>query len=77
MAPVKPVPVSVTMVPPLVSAVFGLTAVTVAVLFLLSLFLSPLAAAIPAYATAPALVPDLPSAGAKRTHLPRWRYQTV
>ncbi len=34
----------------------GLTAVTVAVLFLLSLFLSPLAAAIPAYATAPALI---------------------
>jgi len=34
----------------------GLTAVTVAVLFLLSLFLSPLAAAVPAYATAPALV---------------------
>ena len=34
----------------------GLTAVTVAVLFLLSLFLSPLAATIPAYATAPALV---------------------
>ncbi len=34
----------------------GLTAVTVAVLFLLSLFLSPLAEAVPAYATAPALV---------------------
>ncbi|HEY8949498.1 MAG TPA: NCS2 family permease [Rhizomicrobium sp.] len=34
----------------------GLTAVVVAILFLLSLFLSPLAAAIPAYATAPALV---------------------
>jgi AGZA family xanthine/uracil permease-like MFS transporter len=34
----------------------GLTAVVVAALFLLSLFLSPLAAAIPAYATAPALV---------------------
>ena len=34
----------------------GLTAVIVAILFLLSLFLSPLASAIPAYATAPALV---------------------
>ncbi len=34
----------------------GLAAVTVAVLFLLSLFLSPLAAAVPAFATAPALV---------------------
>ncbi len=34
----------------------GLTAVTVAVLFLLSLFLSPLAGTIPAYATAPALL---------------------
>ncbi|HTQ12431.1 MAG TPA: NCS2 family permease [Rhizomicrobium sp.] len=34
----------------------GLTAVTVALLFLLSLFLAPLAAAIPAYATAPALI---------------------
>lgn len=34
----------------------GLTAVVVAVLFLLSLFLSPLAAAVPTYATAPALV---------------------
>lgn len=34
----------------------GLTAVVVAALFLLSLFLSPLAGAIPAYATAPALV---------------------
>ena len=34
----------------------GLTAVTVAVLFLLSLFLSPLAGTIPAYATAPALM---------------------
>ena len=34
----------------------GLTAVTVAVLFLASLFLSPLAAAVPAYSTAPALV---------------------
>jgi AGZA family xanthine/uracil permease-like MFS transporter len=34
----------------------GLTAVVVGVLFLLSLFLSPLAAAVPAYATAPALV---------------------
>ncbi len=34
----------------------GLTAVTVAALFLLALFLSPLAASIPAYATAPALV---------------------
>ncbi len=33
----------------------GLTAVVVAVLFLLSLFLSPLAGTIPAYATAPAL----------------------
>ncbi|MDP6263550.1 MAG: NCS2 family permease, partial [Rhodospirillales bacterium] len=34
----------------------GLTAVSVAVLFLLSLFLAPLAKTIPAYATAPALV---------------------
>ena len=34
----------------------GLTALTVAVLFLLTLFLAPLATAIPAYATAPALV---------------------
>ncbi len=34
----------------------GLTAVTVASLFLLSLFLSPLAATIPLYATAPALL---------------------
>ena len=34
----------------------GLTAIVVAVLFLLALFLSPLAAAVPAYATAPALV---------------------
>lgn len=34
----------------------GLTAMTVAVLFLLSLFLSPLFMAIPAFATAPALV---------------------
>lgn len=34
----------------------GLAAVVVAVLFLLSLFLSPLAGAVPAYATAPALV---------------------
>ncbi|MCB9948537.1 MAG: NCS2 family permease [Rhodospirillaceae bacterium] len=34
----------------------GLTAVTVAVLFLLTLFFSPLATSIPAYATAPALV---------------------
>ena len=34
----------------------GLTAVVVAVLFLVSLFLSPLAGAVPAYATAPALV---------------------
>jgi len=34
----------------------GLTAVTVAVLFLLCLFLAPLAGTIPAYATAPALV---------------------
>lgn len=34
----------------------GLTAVTVAALFLLALFLSPLAASIPAHATAPALV---------------------
>lgn len=33
----------------------GLTAVVVGVLFLLSLFLSPLAGTIPAYATAPAL----------------------
>lgn len=34
----------------------GLTAITVAVLFLLSLFLSPIFMAIPAFATAPALV---------------------
>ncbi len=34
----------------------GLAAVVVAILFLLSLFLSPLAAAVPAFATAPALV---------------------
>src|SRR5690606_1623294 len=34
----------------------GLTAVVVAVLFLLALFFSPLAASIPGYATAPALV---------------------
>ncbi|MBV9992515.1 MAG: NCS2 family permease [Alphaproteobacteria bacterium] len=34
----------------------GLTAVTVAVLFLLTLFFAPLAAAVPAFATAPALV---------------------
>lgn len=34
----------------------GLTAVTVAVLFLLSLFLSPLATTVPGYATAPALL---------------------
>ena len=34
----------------------GLTAVVVAVLFLASIFLSPLAAAVPAYATAPALI---------------------
>ena len=34
----------------------GLTAVTVAVLFLLCLFLSPLAATVPAWATAPALL---------------------
>ncbi|GAB4194244.1 MAG: solute carrier family 23 protein [Thalassobaculales bacterium] len=34
----------------------GLTAVVVAVLFLLALFLAPLAASIPAYATAPALL---------------------
>jgi AGZA family xanthine/uracil permease-like MFS transporter len=34
----------------------GLTALTVAVLFLLALFLAPLAGSIPAYATAPALV---------------------
>jgi AGZA family xanthine/uracil permease-like MFS transporter len=34
----------------------GLTAVVVAVLFLVSLFFSPLAGAVPAYATAPALV---------------------
>ena len=34
----------------------GLTAVVVAILFLLSLFLAPLAGAVPAYATAPALV---------------------
>ena len=34
----------------------GLTAVTVAVLFLLSMFLSPIFMAIPAFATAPALI---------------------
>jgi len=34
----------------------GLTALTVAVLFLLTLFLAPLATSIPAFATAPALV---------------------
>ncbi|MCB2099915.1 MAG: NCS2 family permease [Rhodobacterales bacterium] len=34
----------------------GLTAITVAVLFLLCLFLAPLAGTVPAYATAPALV---------------------
>src|SRR5690606_18676257 len=34
----------------------GLTALVVAVLFLLSLFLAPLASAVPAYATAPALL---------------------
>jgi AGZA family xanthine/uracil permease-like MFS transporter len=34
----------------------GLVAVTVGILFLLSLFLAPLAGAVPAYATAPALV---------------------
>lgn len=34
----------------------GLTAITVAFLFLLALFLSPIALAIPAYATAPALI---------------------
>ena len=34
----------------------GLTALTVAVLFLLTLFLAPLATSIPGYATAPALV---------------------
>jgi AGZA family xanthine/uracil permease-like MFS transporter len=34
----------------------GLTAVTVAVLFLLCLFISPLAGSVPAYATAPALL---------------------
>ena len=34
----------------------GLTAVTVAVLFLLAMFLAPLAGSIPAYATAPALL---------------------
>jgi len=34
----------------------GLTAVTVAVLFILSLFISPLAKSIPAFATAPALI---------------------
>ena len=34
----------------------GLTAVTVAVLFLLTLFFAPVATAIPAFATAPALV---------------------
>ena len=34
----------------------GLTAVTTGVLFLISIFLSPLAAAVPAVATAPALI---------------------
>jgi len=34
----------------------GLTAVTVALLFLVALLLSPLASAVPAYATAPALL---------------------
>lgn len=34
----------------------GLTALTVAILFLLSLFLAPLAGSVPAYATAPALL---------------------
>jgi len=34
----------------------GLTALVVAALFLLSLFFAPLAAAVPAYATAPALI---------------------
>jgi adenine/guanine/hypoxanthine permease len=34
----------------------GLTAVTVAILFLLCLFISPLAGSVPAYATAPALL---------------------
>ncbi|MGB3289071.1 MAG: NCS2 family permease [Burkholderiaceae bacterium] len=34
----------------------GLTALTIAVLFLLSLFLAPLAGSVPAYATAPALL---------------------
>lgn len=34
----------------------GLTAVVVAILFLLALFFSPLAGSIPAYATAPALI---------------------
>ncbi len=34
----------------------GLTALTVAILFILALFLSPLAGAVPAYATAPALL---------------------
>jgi AGZA family xanthine/uracil permease-like MFS transporter len=34
----------------------GLTAVTVAVLFLLTLFFSPLAQSVPSYATAPALL---------------------
>jgi AGZA family xanthine/uracil permease-like MFS transporter len=34
----------------------GLTALTIAALFLLSLFLAPLAGAVPAYATAPALL---------------------
>jgi AGZA family xanthine/uracil permease-like MFS transporter len=34
----------------------GLTAVTVAALFLLTLFLAPLAQSVPAYATAPALL---------------------
>ncbi len=34
----------------------GLTALTVAILFLLALFFSPLAGSVPAYATAPALL---------------------
>jgi AGZA family xanthine/uracil permease-like MFS transporter len=34
----------------------GLTAVTVAILFLLALFFAPIATSIPAYATAPALI---------------------
>ena len=34
----------------------GLTGVTVAVLFLLTLFFAPLAGSVPAYATAPALL---------------------